>query len=76
MAYEDQNDQLAGRSMAPSQLANSEWHGSPIIPGSVRHREDSIDLTQLWGMVRDNAKTRRWWSRSPPSCSSRSWPIA
>lgn len=57
MAHDEHHDQLAGRSMAPGPLSSLDWHGSPVIPGSVRHRDESIDLTQLWGMVRDNAGT-------------------
>jgi tyrosine-protein kinase Etk/Wzc len=56
MAHEDPNDQLAGRPISMLPTAGSDWHGSPVISGSLRQRDDSIDLTQLWGMVRDNAR--------------------
>src|SRR5215510_3648230 len=50
MAHEDPSEHLAGRSMF-----TPEWHGVPA-PGSPRHRDDGIDLSQLWGMVRDNLR--------------------
>lgn len=52
MTHEDPSEQLAGRP-----VYNADWHVSPGVPGAVRHREDGIDLAQLWGMVRDNLRT-------------------
>jgi tyrosine-protein kinase Etk/Wzc len=49
MAYDDQ---LSGRSML-----SPEWE-APQGPGypHQRHRDEGVDLSQLWGMVRDNAR--------------------
>jgi tyrosine-protein kinase Etk/Wzc len=34
-----------------------EWSGQPIGPQAPRQRDEGIDLAQLWGIVRDNART-------------------
>lgn len=56
MSNEEYSDQLVGR--APSNLPspNTEWPRPLVTPGVARYRDESIDLTQLWGMVRDNAR--------------------
>jgi uncharacterized protein involved in exopolysaccharide biosynthesis/Mrp family chromosome partitioning ATPase len=51
MAHDEGHDQLAGRA-----VYTPEWHSMPIGPGAPRHRDDSLDVSQLWGMVRDNAR--------------------
>lgn len=48
---EESNEQLANR--AGHSL---EWQSAAMHAGVRVQREDSIDLSQLWGMVRDNAR--------------------
>src|SRR5262245_50809773 len=51
MAREDPSEQLTGRP-----VYGADWHAAAVVPSSLRHREDGIDLAQLWGMVRDNLR--------------------
>ena len=51
MAHEEGHDQLAGRT-----AYGPEWYNLPVGPGAPRHRDESLDVSQLWGMVRDNAR--------------------
>ena len=50
MAHDDPIESLAGKPVYAS-----EWQGQ-ILNSPQRQRDDSIDLAQLWGMVRDNAR--------------------